>query len=258
MRDARDASLTKAFHDVAVPEGLAERLLASLAADNGTDASSQVNSGADIPACQVPPGFSGRQECLPHRLSGKEECPSHRFSGRQECVPHRPSGGLRRWLAVVGGLASAAAIVLAVWLGGTSRVVTAESAREQAMRLFCERTDQIGHLRAREDAPSEYRFSSYVRSLRGTRWRRLNDFLGCSGVVYELPGPTGTDAVLYVVACKNTKGLGQSPESPRDAIMTSGCCASAWQENGLLYVLVVKGNQSNYQQYLELPSSPVV
>jgi len=33
MRDAVDACLTKAFRDVAVPEGLAERLLAGLAVE---------------------------------------------------------------------------------------------------------------------------------------------------------------------------------------------------------------------------------
>jgi hypothetical protein len=38
---------------------------------------------------------------------------------------------------------------------------------------------------------------------------------------------------------------------------TAGCCASAWQENGLLYTLVVKGEPASYEAYLNLAVEPV-
>ncbi len=207
MRDAVDACLTKAFHDVAVPEGLAERLLAGLAVE-------------------------------------------------------RPRPHSRRRLLLAGGLAAAAAtVLLAVWLGGHNATpVTEESARNEAIRLFDAGANQPGSLLAGANPPSAYPYSSNVRSLRGTKWRYVNDFLGRPGVVYDLPGRAGARAALYVVACNAAPGLGQSPASPQNAFMSAGsrCCASAWQENGLLYVLVVEGDQSNYEQYLNPPSSPVV
>ncbi len=222
MRDDVDARLTKAFRDVAVPEGLAERLLAGLAAD----------SGADIPFCQAALGLPGEQESLPHRS--------------------------RRWFFVSGGLAAAAAtILLAVWLGGpASESVSEDSVRNEAIQLFNSGVKQPGYLLA-NGAPSNYPFSQQVLSIQGTKWRYLGGFLGSySGVVYDLPGPPGARGALYVVVCNGVKQLGQSPDSPQNAFTTAGsnCCASAWQEGGLLYVLVVEGDPSNYGRYLKPPS----
>ena len=171
MRDDVDARLTKAFRDVAVPEGLAERLLAGLAAD----------SGADIPFCQAALGLPGEQESLPHRS--------------------------RRWFFVSGGLAAAAAtILLAVWLGGpASESVSEDSVRNEAIQLFNSGVKQPGYLLA-NGAPSNYPFSQQVLSIQGTKWRYLGGFLGSySGVVYDLPGPPGARGALYVVVCNGVK-----------------------------------------------------
>jgi hypothetical protein len=232
-RDAVDACLTKTFRDVAVPEGLAERLLAGVAVGR-----------ADIPVCREGRGVLGRQECLPHR---------HESRSRRS----------RRWLVLGGGLVTAAAtVLLAVWLGGPNApCVSEESARDEAIRLFDTAVGQPGNLLVGGNGPTAYPYSSYVQSLGGTKWRNVNNFLGqYSGVVYDLPGPAGARAALYVVACDDAGGLGQQPASAQSVITTAGsrCCASAWQEGGLLYVLVVEGGQSTYERYLNLPSSPVV
>jgi len=203
MRDAVDACLTKAFRDVAVPEGLAERLLAGLAVAQPR---------------------------------------SHRS---------------RRWLLVAGGLLTAAAtIVFAVWLGiPKAPCVSEEFACETAIQSFENGFGQPGRLLANRPAPAAFPFSPQVLPIRGTRWQNLNDFLGHPGVVYELPGPAGTHAALYVVACKNVTGVGTAP-SAQPTFTTAGCCASAWQDGGLLYVLVVEGDRSMYGRYL-IPRSPV-
>lgn len=226
MRDALDACLTRTFRDVAVPEGLAERLLAGLAVDSP-------DGGADLPVCRTHRSLSGRQECLPH---------------------------YRRWLLLAGGLAAAAAaIILAVWLGGRGgESISEESARNEAIRLFDADAGQPGSALPAANATTDYPISSYVRSFPAPTWRHVRDFLGCSGVVYNLSVQPGARAALYVVACDNAAGLDPSPAKDGFRSASSRCCASAWQENGLLYVLVVEGEQSNYQQYLNPPSSPVV
>jgi hypothetical protein len=203
MRDAVDACLTRAFLDVPVPEGLAERLLDRLAAER----------------------------------------PRLRRS--------------RRWLLAGGGLvAVAASIMLAVWLvGQRGACVSEQGALDEAIQLFAEGFEQPGHSLSNEPAPPAYPISSSV-SIRGTSWRDLDNFLGHSGVVYELPGPGGTHAALYVVACENVEGIGSAP-AMQPTSNTAGCCASAWQEGGLLYVLVVEGDPSTYRRYLNLPYSPV-
>ena len=79
--------------------------------------------------------------------------------------------------------------------------------------------------------------------------------MGHRGVVYDLPGPAGTNAVLYVVDAGALEGFGEAPAL--NPFTTAGCCASAWQEGGLLYVLVVQGDPATYRAYLNLPHGPV-
>ncbi len=137
MRDALDACLTRTFRDVAVPEGLAERLLAGLAVDSP-------DGGADLPVCRTHRSLSGRQECLPH---------------------------YRRWLLLAGGLAAAAAaIILAVWLGGRGgESISEESARNEAIRLFDADAGQPGSALPAANATTDYPISSYVRSFPAQR-----------------------------------------------------------------------------------------
>jgi hypothetical protein len=200
MRDAVDACLTKAFRDVAVPKGLAERLLAGLTVE-------------------------------------------------------RPRRHSRRWLLVGGGLAAAAAsIALAVSLSWPrGECVSEEMAQEEAIHLFAAGFTHSGVLLDQQAAPAAYPFSSQVGYLPGMSWHgeKLLDY---PGVVYDLPGPAGVKAALFVVDCKNVKGLAAAPAAS-NVFTTGGCCASAWQEDGMLYVLVVQGDRSMYGRYLS-PHGP--
>jgi hypothetical protein len=204
MKDRIDACLTAAFHDLPVPDGLADRLLGRLA------------------------------------IEGQ---PRVRRT--------------RRWVLAAAGLATVAAGLLVAIALNTHREspFSEQLAIEEALRAFSAGFEGTGYLLSERASPADYPFSPMVQCFSGTHWRHLDGFLGHRGVAYELPGPAGVRATLYVIAREDVEGVGLSPAvSP---FTTAGCCASAWQDGGRLYVLVVQGDTSMYKQYLRLPRSPI-
>jgi hypothetical protein len=163
----------------------------------------------------------------------------------------------RRWIQATAGLVAAAAIAAAVCLGiGGSPNPLEQQVLDEAIRCFLA-ADEPGAAGSKTIAPTGYPLSHWVVQVAGTRCRALSGFFGRPGVAYRLPGPGGVHAVLYVVCPRHRlEGFRTSP-APRP-FTTAGCCASAWQENGLLYVLVVKGEAAGYEAYLNLPREPVV
>ncbi len=219
MRDAIDQKLTAAMYDVPVPEGLGDRLLARLSESNKQN--------------QVSP------EILPTHTSLLATSLS------------------RRWLLAGSAfLAIAASLLVAVWLGTQTREnLTEQFILAEAIRLSNQGDGQSSSLLTDSNNPSDYPFSNAVVQMRGVRWHPLQDFLGRRGVVYDLPGPGGTSASLYVVESDGTEELGQTPALR--PFTTAGCCASSWREGHMLYVLVVQGDTSAYRAYLNLMHGPV-
>jgi len=168
--------------------------------------------------------------------------------------PQRPVS--RRWLLAGSALlAVAAGLLVAVWLGPQSgEKVTEQYVLDEAIRCFEGAATESGQFVAEKSPPAAYPFSRAVVNLRGTRWRTVEDLLGRRGVAYDLPGPGDTRATLYVLSSP-VEGLDIGPSLR--PFTTAGCSASAWQENGRLYVLVVQGEPSTYQRYLNLPSGPI-
>ncbi len=226
MKDCVDEKLAAALHEVPVPEGLAERLLARLAAEP-TWQSTELSAATEQPA--IP-----RSSFLAPRWS-------------------------RRWLVAGGGLLTiSGCLMLALWMGLARDDALSETfVLDEAIRSFDVRADRLDSSVAERPAPAGYPFSSAVLQVRGVCWQRFagGGFLGHSGVVYRLPGPAGTRAVLYAVDARMSEGFSAAPA--RHPFTTGGCCASAWQENGLLYVLVVQGDPATYRAFLNLPHGPV-
>jgi hypothetical protein len=162
----------------------------------------------------------------------------------------------RRLLVAAGGLATAAAaIFLAVWLGShKEEPFSAQYVLTEAIRLFAVDNSKEGFLSAEKPAPESFPFSQFVADVRGIRWQFFDGFLDRRGVVYDLKGPGGTRARLYVVN-HDIDSINTVPS--RHPFTTAGCCASAWQEDGMLYVLVVQGDTSTYDRFLNLPRSPL-
>ena len=175
------------------------------------------------------------------------------FGAKNENVPVLRSS----WFVPSLSLAATAAVLLiAVWLGmHRSEGISESFVLDEAIRSFDVGVDEPGPLLAEKPAPAGYPFSPAVLQLRGTRWRPLEAFLGRRGVVYDLPGPAGTTASLYVVDAEGLDGFGTAPALY--PYTTAGCCASSWQEGGMLYVLVVQGDPATYRAYLNVPHGPV-
>lgn len=153
-------------------------------------------------------------------------------------------------------LAMAAGLLIAVWLGGPrSADFSPQFVLDEAIRSFESAADEPGALVAEKPAPIGYPISVAVLQVRGTRWRPLAALVGYRGVVYDLPGRGGVGASLYVIRADGLEGFDRTPTLSPYA--TAGCCASSWQEGGLLYVLVVQGDTTTYRAYLNLPQGPL-
>lgn len=201
----------------------------------------------DVP---MPEGLADRiSDRLNKHFAGKLGGQDH-ISGRKLRFP-------RRWLLVAGGVAATAVgFFLAVWLGMSGGERFSEQyVLDEAIRIFEPQAEQTGTLLAETANPASHPFSSAILQVRGTRWRYAAGFLGERAVVYDLPGSDGTIASLYVVEVGKVEDLGDGPAW--HPFTTAGCCASAWREGGLLYVLVVHGDAPAYRAYLNTPEQPV-
>jgi hypothetical protein len=216
-----DQKLAAALHDVPMPDGLLDRLLVGL----------QTSANAPV--------FD-------------EE--SDKAMVRQR-VPQRWGRRLS-----VAALVSAAALFLAIWLGTQPREdVSPQSVLDEAIWAFDAESSAKGYLWAEKSPPAAYPFSQSVVLRRGMRWRALDGtaFGGREGVAYDFPSDDGGRASLYVLTVDLTtlEAFDIAPEMC--PFTTAGCCASPWQENGLLYVLVVQGDVNAYRNHLRISSSPV-
>jgi hypothetical protein len=160
----------------------------------------------------------------------------------------------RRWLlAGVVPICTAVALLAAVWVGLFHRnTYTRSMVLEQAIVFFNEEQPAAGSI---GPAPQVYPFSPDVAATADARWRPIGGFLGRSGVAYDLSGPGGPRATLYVVRA-TIKDL--PPEPPvRPAFTTANCSTAAWQDGELLYVLVVSGGPDAYRSHLAVARGPM-
>jgi hypothetical protein len=226
-----DSRIAVALRQVAIPEGLSERILARLACQREA-------SAADKPD-------------LPRPTAADEE-----VVGSLPAVKRRRQIGRRALLA---GLAAAAAVAAAVLLSRPSAPhLTEESIATAARELFTQ-GEFRGELVRVVSPPAGFPMSAAMLALPDARWHRLESFLGRTGVAYELRR-AGARAALYVVrfaaiAGKPKIALANLPLAPRPS-STGGLTTAVWREQGLLYVLVVEGTEAEYRQFLA--RSPVV
>lgn len=222
-----DGTVGSAFQDVPVPEGLADRITARLAAvRHGEGAFSE--------------GESAATTTVPEPLA--KVAPSRRHISR-------------RWL-LAGGVAAAASLVVgALVIGrGEPRELKLAEVLDGAIGFFDSDENREGQLAAESQPPRAYPAGSEfdVSRFPQIRWRRIGGFLGCEGVAYDMARPGGPRATLYVVECTVPGLPGGPPLTPTRT--TGNRSVGVWQTGGLLYVLVVEGGEGRYQSLLPRPT----
>ena len=219
-----DSGVAEAFGDVPLPEGLADRIVARLAA---------ANNGKKAPVARPKPQGSTVQEPLDEAAK-------------------RPPRLRRRWVlaGAVAAAAAASVIVALVLPPGEPQDLDPQSVVDGAREFFQVDQDADAQLVADVPPPEAYPTDPDfdVRRFRRLRWRSIRGFLGREGVAYDLGGPRTPRATLYVVQ-RNVPGLPPAVP-PRPASTTGGLVISAWQRDHLLYVLVLEGEPGIYQNLL--------
>lgn len=221
-----DANLGSAFRSVPVPDGLDQRLLARLQ--------------------------QARDKNVP--LHGEEE-----QIDTDAATAIRPKRLSRRRVLAAGGVVAAAAILViaATVYIYNSQPYTEASVLEHSVAFFQgDESPNLGKLVGQSPPPEDFPFSRLVGRIPQIRWRSIGKFLGCAGVAYDLP--LCDQATLYVVR-KTVPGLATIPPL-RPQKNTGGFSAATWQEGNLLYVLVLRGNNSltTYQVLVDLPHGPLI
>ena len=229
-----DAALADAFRDVPVPPGLEARIRARLQA---------VPSEVDSPSPEVVPAVATQEAGV----------------GPVGPGPHISR---RRWLLTAGGAAAAAAAVFLIVLGSLQKPdeFTKSDVFDVALRFYLNDTHEGGRVLSENAPHSEYPFSQGLmgvvsRRFSEIRWRPITGFLNRRAVAFDVVGPQGTVATLYVAEC-SVDGL--PAEVPiRPMLSTGETSVSAWQEGELLYVLVVDGGIQAYERFLATSEGPL-
>lgn len=234
-----DTAIAAAFHDVPVPEGLADRLQRRLA------------ERQDAP-CQV---GAGREEASRHVLPGGASTPEKKDSRRSAGVARPPRF---RWAAAV---ASAAALLLITMVGyAVLHWRPAAVSTDEVMKRALQWTAQV------KDGPwnadmSQAPLQAFPRepSLRAAplRWQKLTAGDGRDVVAYDLTPPGKSFVAQFTKSVSPTVQFDlprRLPSQPNSS--TGGYCIGACVRDGYLYVLVVEGDAARYRQFVR-PEPPV-
>lgn len=219
-----DAKIKTAFADVPVPAGLESRILAAL---------------TDAPAAD-------------QTLSTDQTTPL-------DASP-KTSRLYRHWYLGVSAVFVAASLLVAMLLQWNAAPLPTESSvirlamNDFDSPLTGSPLDQQWPAAVKKFPPS---LALNLANCKSIRWQKLDDFLDKNGVVYAFTTPQNAQARLYVLeAPAMLKNLPNSPQQDNPPGNTGGLLASAWQADGRLYILVVRGDKRAYRGLL-IPAGPL-
>lgn len=160
-------------------------------------------------------------------------------------VRSRSLADRRLWLAALAASVALAAVFLANLLP-QPQALSSEELLVQAISFYASDAAR-GQVEPPTSAPDAYSWSPQLpRHYYG--WRRVNGFLGedRTTIAYDM-NVGGVQATLYVTRYAPSLFGPTPPASPRN---TGGRSAAAWQAEDLLYVLVMDGDEDQYQQII--------
>ncbi|MBA4018365.1 MAG: hypothetical protein C0483_14460 [Pirellula sp.] len=233
---AFDGAVAKAFADVPVPVGSLERVLAAVAKQ---EAELREHESVTTPAAAT---------LVP-------------ASRTPDASPRGEPFSRRRWLAACGSAAATTAAGFGVFFWWQSRQraeLTHDELLQQALAFYGspEALKSPAVPVNQTPPPAEYPLSRAIVAMRDVpRWRMLEgQFLGRSGVAYELAAPQEKRAVMYVVAADGSHRSPIITSLPAEPVhtpdTTGGVAIGAWREESRIVVFLVEGDAGRYRGFL--------
>ena len=231
-----DGAIAGTMRQVPVPEGLAERLLAKLAAQRGEADTGLSDPLGDVDLHAAPPADAdGAGLAAPARVP--PALVSRRF-----------------WLGTTVTTAAVAILVaMGLWLTG-EEPLSADAVVEKVRDMIGKDLRHVRWQANPETAPSNYPFPLSINQ-DPRRWGWLDaSHLAAQAVVYDLAADRDAPAVMLLVF--RPRSVGQDlPLAPHidPQSSTGGWSIGTWQEDDLVYVLIVKGPRVKYQRLIKPP-----
>ena len=254
-----DRRVSSALHEVPVPPGLAEQLLARLA-----------TAGFESPAnfeSLVPSPLAGMIAGTLDRAVDEAHAPIVSASvvaaavDRLAAAPtsERPWSRLqlsRRSVSILAGIAAVAAVLLwGVWPTGE---LDRDGIALEANSAFAELAGAhaVGRPLGSADRAAGFPYSEQLKRFAEVRWQPIERFVGRRGVAFQLRSPAGVLGTLFVVKLQgvvrapaiNAASLPHRPTMHNAG--SGGLTTAMWQEHGHLFVLVVDGDARAFREFL--------
>jgi len=223
---AFDRAVQARIDDVPVPPGLAERLLAQLAAaaESQVDSNEGTNSGTPV----VPRVMKSE---LPPQPSLMPAARSKRTT----------------WTIGLTLLVTAIAALLVVILRPTTHAPESADALAQVATQWGDTlADSAGWHADLGTAPQRYGFSRQVRA-KVTGWLSLPSSYDRQGVAYALRGPLSDG---WLVVQRSGASFLTAGDRPQPLPTTGPWAVHAWREGELLFVLVARNRPQHSDQFL--------
>ncbi len=235
-----DARIVRVMHDLPVPAGLAERLIAAMPISAVPVSAGPVCVGptAAVDIAVAAASASESSGCLVAPASGLSPAASGLSPAARGWHP-------LRWALAASLLVAVCGIGYWAHLNGRAAIIDEGQLASQAAEWHLQvmaRDAWTGDLDLAQKFPPSKQVVSPVRLTDATQ------LTGHAAAVYDLSRPGSPRATLFVM---RTSAVNLAIGPPGDPLSeTANLSVGCWQSKGLVYVLVVQGDANTYRQYL--------
>lgn len=232
--EQNDRRVRTAMHDIPLPAGLAERLLAAVVATE--------QAAATDPTVSTKPAID-EPTVTPAALIANTEGASTRRMTR------------RNWGLAVGGALSIASMALLAYLSWPvgnqdDAWMSREELAGQVQTWLADEGLVMSQGWSTGSPAVEFPIDPAVQ-VPPRRWKRIANRSGSPLVVYELSTRNGRTAFLFVSPSKRTIDVPNLPLVKWP--LTGSRAAGAWQRSGMLYVLVADEDGVSLEDFVRIP-----